>query len=139
MVKRKAENTKRFINRFIATVLVFVLLLQTFAWIGSFNIFAAPVHSEVTTTETVSQNGVSITTRKKLSYLGGNTFQLDITATSSIKEAFETSKRTASEDGVFIVPERAALAGFTGVLAVGLAWLALLASGGENAFIYFQF
>lgn len=37
------------------------------------------------------------------------------------------------------VPERAALVGFTGILAVGLAWLAGLAAGGENAFIYFQF
>ncbi len=36
-------------------------------------------------------------------------------------------------------PERRGLIGFFGILTVCLSWLALLAAGGENAFLYFQF
>lgn len=92
-------------NRFVSVMLSLAILAET---LFSAGISLMKVHaesSEFTASDTVSQNGIAITTKKTLSYIGNNTYKLVLDATSSIKEAYETSIRTSTEDGVFTVPE----------------------------------
>lgn len=103
MIKKKKElKTLRFGKRLMALLLALVMILQIGSVIFT-TVFAES--TEITKSETVTQDGIAITTKKTLSYLGNSTYKLQLTATSSIKQTDQTRVRTMSEDGVFTVPD----------------------------------
>ncbi len=101
---RTKFRAPHFEKRLTAFLLAFVMVLNIFLSIGP-TATAASESSEYTTSETVIQDGIAITTKKTLSYSGNNTYKLVLDATSAVSRADETSTRNASKDGVFTVPK----------------------------------